>query len=351
MVATLTERDLGGLHWMILRGQGEEAFRLLGEHAAADTEAVLDELPGRARLASAIAREPALYQSIRATTSSRHPETWAELHALARGAGVPFDDLLLINLRGDLGTGDGTGCTDLAWGGDRPLVGHNEDGAPVLDGRSRLLTLLIHGEPGVCVWWYPGFLPANTFAVTARGMVWGIDHVGVTRPGPGAGRHFVARSMQRVDSVPAAVQHLRANPSAGGFAYTIGQVGRPGVTVVEAAGAQTVVTPVLQGFSWHTNHFRQLSHLDVAAAESLARADVCTRLEPEQADAGWLLDTLTGKPVPDGLHRDASGGDSLMTLSTMVADLAEGVVTIVSRGSDPLRATVRELASGVVPAA
>ncbi|MDT7804486.1 MAG: hypothetical protein QOI78_7919 [Actinomycetota bacterium] len=36
---------------------------------------------------------------------------------MAAGAGVPFDDLLLANLRGDLGSGDGTGCTDLAWVG------------------------------------------------------------------------------------------------------------------------------------------------------------------------------------------------------------------------------------------
>jgi hypothetical protein len=346
MVATLTERELAGLRWTVVRGPRDEAFRLLGEHAAADIAAVLDELPGRARLAALARRDPDLYQAIRAATAARHPDGWAELHELARGAGVPFDDLLLINLRGDLGVGDGTGCTDLAWGGEHALIGHNEDGAPVFDGRSRLLTLLISGEPGVCVWWYPGFLPANTFAVTARGMVWGIDHVGVVKPGPGAGRHFVARAMQRVDSVRAAVAHLRAHPSAGGFAYTIGQVGRPGVTVVETAGAQTAAVPVTHGFSWHTNHLRRLSHLDIADEESLARALVCARLEPEQPDAAWILDALNGS-----LRRDATGGDPLLTLSTMVADLAGGVVTILPRSGSPLRATVRELASGAVPAA
>lgn len=349
MVATVEEHRVGGLRWTIVCGPREEAFARLGEYAAADIEAVLDELPGRAGLASRARRAPLLYRAVEATSRAGHRDAVAELAALAKGAGVPFDDLLLVNLRGDLGIGDGTGCTDLAWGGQRSLIGHNEDGAPVFDGRGGLLTLLLDGEPGVCVWWYPGFVPANTFTVTARGMVWGIDHVGVVRPMPGAGRHFVARTLQSAGSIAGVVEHLHRNPSAGGFAYTAGQVGVPGVTVIETAGAQLAVTPVPEGFFWHTNHLRRLPpDLDTAAEESLIRAEVCARLRPDAPDAGWMLEALTRKPVPDGLHRDATGDDELMTLSTLVADLHDGVVTLQARGGRPLQATVADLAAGVV---
>lgn len=224
MAATVVEHRIGDVRWTVVRGPREAAFSELGAYAAADIRTVLAGLPewpvtGRAR------RSPVLFRAIESASQVEHPDAYAELAALASGAGVPFDDLLLANLRGDLGTGDGTGCTDLAWVGARSLLGHNEDGAPVFDGIGRLLTLLIDGEPGVCVWWYPGFVPTNTFTLTTHGLVWGIDSVNVVTPSPCAGRHFVARSLQRAVDVADAVSSLRSHASAGGFAYTMGQVG------------------------------------------------------------------------------------------------------------------------------
>ena len=343
MVATVREHRIGDVRWTVVRGPREAAFHALGSHAAADIRTVLTGLPSwpvteRAR------RSPVLFRAIESASQVEHPDAYAELTALAAGAGVPFDDLLLANLRGDLGAADGTGCTDLAWAPS--LLGHNEDGAPVFDGIGRLLTLLIDGEPGVCVWWYPGFLPANTFTLTTHGLVWGIDSVSVVAPAPCAGRHFVARTAQRASSVAEAVSVLRSRPSAGGFAYTMGQVGSPAVTVVEKAGDETAVTTVGSGFSWHTNHFRRLSpHRDVAPEESLDRAEVCAHLNPLAPDAKWLVSTLT-----NDVYRTASGGDPLMTLSTVVTDLADGTVTVVPRGGEALHARVADLASGNVSA-
>jgi hypothetical protein len=344
MVATVREHRIGDVRWTVVSGPREAAFRALGSDAAADIRTVLDGLSSwpvteRAR------RSPVLFRAIESACQVEHPDAYAELTALAEGAGVPFDDLLLANLRGDLGT-DGTGCTDLAWVGSPSLLGHNEDGAPVFDGIGRLLTLLIDGEPGVCVWWYPGFLPANTFTLTTHGLVWGIDSVGVVAPSPYAGRHFVARSAQRAVTVAEAVSLLRSHASAGGFAYTMGQVGSPAVTVVEKAGHETAVTTVGSGLHWHTNHFRRLPpDLDAASEESLNRAEVCAHLAPVAPDAKWLVAALT-----NDVYRSASGGDPLMTLSTVVTDLADGTVTLVPRGGAPLRARVADLASGTVSA-
>ncbi|WP_328613687.1 C45 family peptidase [Amycolatopsis sp. NBC_00355] len=345
MAATVVEHQVGDVRWTIVRGPRDAAFRELGAYAADDIRTVLDGLPswpvaGRAR------RSPVLFRAIESASQVEHPDAYAELTALALGAGVPFDDLLLANLRGDLGTGDGTGCTDFAWVGARSLLGHNEDGAPVFDGLGRLLTLLIDGEPGVCVWWYPGFLPANTFTLTTHGLVWGIDSVKVVAPSPCAGRHFLARSAQRAATVAEAVSLLRSHASAGGFAYTMGQLGSAGVTVVEKAGHETAVTTVGSGLSWHTNHFRQLPpSLDAADEESLNRAEVCAHLTPVAPDAKWLADTLT-----TDVHRDATAGDPLLTLSTLVTDLADGTVTLIPRGGAPLRARASDLAAGNVSA-
>lgn len=343
MVATVREHRIGDVRWTIVRGSREVAFRALGSHAAADIRTVLAGLPSWP-VVSRARQSPVLFRAIESASQVEHPDAYAELTAMAEGAGVPFDDLLLANLRGDLGAADGTGCTDLAWAPS--LLGHNEDGAPAFDGIGRLLTLLIDGEPGVCVWWYPGFLPANTFTLTTHGLVWGIDSVSVVAPSPCAGRHFVARTAQRASSLGEAVSSLRRCSSAGGFAYTMGQVGTPAVTVVEKAGHETAVTTVANGLSWHTNHFRQLPpSLDSASEESLARAEVCAHLTPSTPDAKWLVSELTGR-----VYRSAVDGDALMTLSTVVTDLAAGEVTVVPRGGAPLSARVADLASGDVAA-
>lgn len=341
MVATVAEHRIGDVRWTIVRGPREAAFRALGSHAAAEIRTVLAGLPSWP-VTERAKRSPVLFRAIESASQVEHPDAYAELTALAAGAGVPFDDLLLANLRGDLGAGDGTGCTDLAWAGSPSLLGHNEDGAPVFDGIGRLLTLLIDGEPGVCVWWYPGFLPANTFTLTSHGLVWGIDSVSVVTASPSAGRHFVARTAQRSVNLAEAVSVLRRSPSAGGFAYTMGQVGSPGVTVLEKAGAETAVLTVASGLSWHTNHFRQLSPtLDTASEESLARAEVCAHLTASTPDVPWLVSALTG-----AVYRDADGDDDLMTLSTLVADLASGTATLVPRGGGPLHARTADLALG-----
>ena len=74
------------------------------------------------------------------------PEVWAELAAFAAGAAVPFEDLALLNVRGDLGpVAGGIGCSDLAWRRERSVIGHNEDGAPENVGQCALLTLALDG--------------------------------------------------------------------------------------------------------------------------------------------------------------------------------------------------------------
>jgi len=152
MSVSLAEHRLGSLRSIVLSDSDREAFGTLGEHVR------------------------------------------AELAAFAAGAGVPFDDLALLNLRGDLGLVDGgIACSDLGWRRERSAVAHNEDGAPEDVGRCALLTMTGTGRPPVTAFWYPGFVPSNAFALTGDGLIWTVDHLPVAAPSPGAGRHFVGR--------------------------------------------------------------------------------------------------------------------------------------------------------------
>lgn len=152
MNVSLDEHRLGGLRWIVLRGPDREAFRALGEHTHDEIAALTATWPLLGRLREHVSSPPGSDRlaTVRQASSLGFPEVWAELAAFARGAAVPFEDLTLLNFRGDIGqVAGGIGCSDLAWRRERSVIAHNEDGAPENVGQCALLTLALDGLPTV----------------------------------------------------------------------------------------------------------------------------------------------------------------------------------------------------------
>lgn len=339
--AEICEGELAGMRWLGVRGERTAAFRALGEVARDDVRTTLDAVVAgerlRRRMESAGGRDA--FETAVAATRRRHPVQVEEAVALAQGAGVDPDLVLMANLRGDLGTEDGTGCSDLAWRGQRSFLAHNEDGP--IDTRLTLLTLAIDDDPPVAVEWYPGFVPANSFVVTGHGLAWGIDHLTVTRPAPSApGRHFVARAAQRCATLDELVVYLAANPSAGGFAYNIVESATGRVATVEVAVGRTGVVyaePDTRPLLSHTNHLRVL---DADGTETSGNTQDRARLldalvPPDRPDADWFLDVLGGACLPDGVRQEGLRG---RTLCTAVVDVA--AKEVVFQPADGTPATI-----------
>jgi Acyl-coenzyme A:6-aminopenicillanic acid acyl-transferase len=355
MSVSLDEHKLGGLRWIVLNGPDREAFGALGEHMRGELAGLTEAWPALPRLRRHVSGPPGrdLLAAVRRATAESFAAEWAELAAFADGAGVPFDDLALLNLRGDLGLVDGgIGCSDLAWRRERSVIAHNEDGALEDVGRCGLLTLASGDRPPVTVFWYPGFLPANAFAVTGDGLVWTIDHLPVASPGPGAGRHFVGRGLQRsVRTVDEATGYLRSHPSAGGFAYTIGDRAGRVVNVEAAAGRHAVVEagPGPGPLLWHTNHGRYVPGTEPEAhGTSAARGETLDALAAPAADPdpSWFLGVLISPP-PGGVRSDPGpGGHGLTTLCTLVADLTAGKAVLAARSEQPVAIPLADLAEG-----
>jgi hypothetical protein len=350
--ASVTEQTLAGIPWLVVRGERLASFRALGAYARRNIHAAIKHMPAlvrlRARLAApAVARH---YAAVSHTSRESNPLEWAELEALAAGAEADFDDLLLLNLRGDLGTDDGTGCTDLAYcRSGRALIGHNEDGSRALEGRCYLLTLLIDGDAPVTVWWYPGFIPANTFTLTGHGLAWGIDNINVRNPQTAPGRHFIARALQQETSVGSVASRLAQNPSAGGFAYTIGQLGSTNVCMLEIAEGKSYAADLKPDDSlcWHTNHLTHLTDAaDSPSTNSKNRAEFLQRLAiPGDLDAQWLLQALSDPPLNQGVARTPEGHE-MVTHCTFVVDLRDRQVTVRPRGSGPVTVALDHLLGG-----
>ena len=354
MTVTLDEQRLGALRWIVLSGPGTEAFRTLGRHTRAEIRAVVGEWDYLALLRRHVARPPGSERlaAVSRASEAAFPDVWAELAALADGAGVPLDDLALLNSRGDLGAvGDGGGCSDLAWRSRESFIAHNEDDSEFFDGRSALLTLALEGRPAVTAFWKPGFLPSTTFTVAGTGLVWAIDHMPAASPGALPGRHFVARGLQRcAGPLDRATGYLRDHPSAGGFAYIIGdRSGR--IVTVEALAGQYASREVGPGgpLSWHTNHGRYLAGADAdPRGTSLARGEVLQALEvpAEEPDAAWFARILAGAALPEGVRADPSPGGQAMTLCTIVASLTTGEAVLLGRGTEAVTIPLADLARG-----
>ncbi|HTX26241.1 MAG TPA: C45 family peptidase [Streptosporangiaceae bacterium] len=355
MSVSLDEHQLGGLRWIVLRGPDLDAFRALGEHMRAEMAELTAAWPLPARLHGHVSGPPGSdrFQAARQASVLHFPQAWAELAALAEGAAVPFDDLVLLNFRGDLGpiTG-GIGCSDLAWRRGRSVIAHNEDGAAENVGQCALLTLALDGLPTVTAFWYPGFLPANAFTVTADGLVWTIDHLPVAEPGAGAGRHFVGRGVQRsATTVDQVVDHLRAHPSAGGFAYTVGDRSGRIVNVEAAAGHHAAVEagPGSCPLMWHTNHGRYIPGCEASpTGTSAVRGEILEALAvpDEDPEPTWFLDVLAGAPLPEGVRADPAHGGAATTLCTFIADLTAGQAVIAARDEQPVAIALPDLAEG-----
>ncbi|WP_415855061.1 C45 family autoproteolytic acyltransferase/hydolase [Sinomonas sp. G460-2] len=366
MAALVVEQEIAGLRWLVLRGERLDVFAALGRAAKANIHAVQEGMPEREGLRRWVSAGTGArnYARVVAATRRHHPTALAELAAMAHGAEIDADALLLANLRGDLGSSDGTGCSDLGWCGRNTVLAHNEDAAPALEGQLMFVTLAVEGEPTVTAQCYPGFLPSNAFTATSNGLVWGINHIQVARPSASPGRHFVMRSLQSAPDLTTALEYLGSHPMAGGFAVTIGSSGDGRAAGVETAAGLVDIAEISeeQPLHWHANHLRRLpSSLDEPAArapgdptqklggfaESVARGELLDRLGVPDAETGdgWFLDGLSGP----GVFRTAAGTDPLMTLCTTVANLGEDRITVRGAGGQTSMLPLSDFVRGRQP--
>jgi len=336
--------ELGGIRWIVASGPADEVFGQLGELARDEISAIAsdDEAMRLRRHADA---HPELLTAV--TTASRKacPQAWAELEAMADGAGQPAETLALLNCRGDLAAapsgGAGENCSDLAWRGTRSFIAHNEDEPVSYLGKCALLTLHLDGQQPVTAYWVPGFLPANAFSLTAEGLVISVDHLPVPVPAPAPGRAFVARELQRrATSVATAVEFLETHPSAGGFSYTIGD--RTGRVVIAEAAAGTCALAEVSDLAWHTNHGRLNDAAEATTrGTSVKRGEILDALKPPQEpDHDWFLDALAT------VRANPAGAMVAATLCTFVAELTTAQIVMCDRDASPQHLTFVDFLTG-----
>ena len=275
------------------------------------------------------------YQSFLALHRSRFPAYMSELEGIAEGAKRPFEEVFLVNLRGEF-TGlvppmsptDDTpvqGCTDcLVLTTESALIGHNEDGSPASWGHMYVVTVNPDDGPAFSALSYPGFLPGNAFGFNQAGILHTVNHVAPRPIQVGASRHFLARSLLDARTLDEAIGNISGSDRASGFNYNIGSLADRRVVSVEVAPQRHHVHEV-QGYYTHTNHYFELNEqkqeISPSSRRRLERSLTLGRETPP-GDAGQVLALLGNRADRDyPIYRDATLPDADATLCSALYDL------------------------------
>jgi predicted choloylglycine hydrolase len=268
------------------------------------------------------------YQKLLELNRARYPDYFAELEGLSQGAKRSFEDLFLVNMRGEyrayLQGKDVRGCSDCALLTDEAaLIGHNEDGSSTFHGNMYLVHARVEDKPAFTALTYPGFLCGNAFGFNADGVCFSIDHVSPRDVRVGISRQFVARSLLEARSLDDAIERATVPGQAMGFGYTIGSTTERRIVYVEVAPDNCHVREV-HGCYFHTNHYRELGVAQTVGPSSRARLERASALlhEGPPLDAAGVL-CLLGDEANERfpIYSTGASPDQSVTLCTALFDL------------------------------
>gem|GEM_PF-798354 len=271
----------------------------------------------------------ARYQKFLEIHQSYYPDYIAELEGLAQGAERPFEELFLVNFRGEyreyLHEHQIPGCSDCAIVTDKvALMGHNEDGAAEFKDNIYLVHVKPREKPAFTALSYPGFLCGNAFGFNSNGICFSIDNVRPIDTRLGVGRHFMARSLFEATSLADAIKRVTLPGRASGFNYMIGSLTERQVVGVEVSPTAQAVREVEDCY-FHANHYQEIDQIaQIIGSSSQTRVETCAAILQNNppVDAHGILTILgdqTNKDYP--VYRAATPPDSLATFCTALFDL------------------------------
>lgn len=311
------------------RGTHFEVGQAIGRRFSAQIHSGLRDYPFLQKIL-AYHRTPegqSRYRALLDVNRERYPDYLDELEGLARGADLPFEELLLANLRGEyrgyLDKG-GQGCFDCAIvTQNAALLGHNEDGAAAFRDSLYVVHAQVADKPAFAALSYPGFLCGNAFGFNAAGICFSCDSVQPQQVRVGIGRHLLARSLLEAHSIEDAIQKVTVPGRASGFSYSIASIPERRIVHVEVAPEAHHVHEVA-GYYLHANHYRELDVAQVVGASSRVRLQRAIELAEQRppGDAEGVL-SLLGDRAEERypIYGTATTADNSATLCTALFDL------------------------------
>jgi len=286
------------------------------------------------------------------------PQYIDEMRGLAEGAGVSFDDILVLNTIESI-TADRLhlGCTSLAAGGEAcadgsVVVAHNEDWYP----EDLEDVFLVHaepeGEPSFLAVSYGGLLPNIGF--NAAGIAQCCDTVYATDVRLGIPRTIVARHVLAATNLDQAAQAALHPQRAAGYNHLLASADGD-IVNLEASATRHESLPASGGLAAHTNHYVSPA-MTVVEEDPQARVHSRARLDRARRrldrlhgtiDAAGLASVLADHDdfpysICSHVLNEPSPLDNQVTIASLVMDLTRR--TMLAGWGNPCQATFAEFA-------
>lgn len=287
-----------------------------------------------------------------------------EMRGMAEGAGVDFDDILVLNTMEAI-TSDrlALGCTSLAASPEATaegtvLVGHNEDWYPADLEDVYLVRAEVEGEPPFLAISYGGLLPNIGF--NAAGIAQCCDSVYPTDVRHGIPRILVSRAVLAAGTIDQAMAAALHPNRAAGYNHLLVSARGEILNLEVSATTFEAIAPE-SGIAVHTNHYqsermRALEDKGTRLSASRARlAQAEAKLRPRRGsiDRDDLIEVLShheGAPYSICCHADdvSSVLDRQQTIASIVMDLTREKMYVA--WGNPCRSTYAEYTLGDVVA-
>ncbi len=295
------------------------------------------------------------YDVFVAAAMKHTPRAFNELQGWAQGAEIPFETMMVLNLKAEFGamiakkemetpteTGEGNpGCSTVVFARDGQVIHlHNEDGHEVYtDLMFMIKAVPDDGIPYTCLS-YPGILPGNAPAVNARGLVQTTNYIACKEVRLGVGRYFLDRMILEASSIDEALAWSTHPDRAFGYHHVFTSFPEKRSVAVEVSPGKKEVKEI-NGLYYHTNHlvFDDMRDEDqdekYVSSSSTSRWEVISRWAKELKSADSL--TLDDLKVPLSSHdgkpyspcRHPAGDVKGFTLAQAVFEVPKETFTII----------------------
>jgi hypothetical protein len=291
------------------------------------------------------------------------PEILEELRGWSDGSGVPFDDMMVLNLKAELSTlraaevPETPGCSTVAFAHrGRCLLAHNEDGHRANHGLMFLVRVSRPDRPDFLCLTYPGILCGNGPAVNEAGIVLTTNYIGGLDVRFGVPRYVISRAVLDAGSLEEAVATVSHPSRAFSFHYNLGSRSEGRILSVETS-VDAVATHEVDGLYVHTNHFRLPSMEEVPQDREYVTTSSMSRFRVLEAAAAKLRDPLDGldgeamigmlsshERAPYAPCRHPAGEVTGMTLGGALFDVGNGGMRL--RYANPCEGDFRDMGNG-----
>jgi hypothetical protein len=270
-----------------------------------------------------------LYEQLLSIHKEAYPEYLLEIEGIAEGAGRPFEEIFLINLRGEFRSytkaKPDQGCSTISVLTDQVAAfGHNEDGSEYFRENAYVVEASVTGKPSFRAFSYPGFLCGNAFGFNSEGICFCNNDVRPQKVQAGIGRHFMARSLFEATSIDDAIERVTPQMRAAGFNYTVGSVKERRIVNVAVSPSNHSITEI-DGVDYRANHYTDLDGIaQVIGTSSQVRVDRAQGLlyQLDPSNKTDLLEILSDHDNPEyPIFRNGNPPDDIATLCTCLFDL------------------------------